>query len=101
MSLNPEYISGAKPAEPTLSAVGIGAVSGAQMIRTLARLGLIQSSAEVEKLAASGLALNQMIVKKLSIYEVDQALAKTDANFQARMAFKAALSQQGLMEHKH
>jgi len=101
MSLNLEYVSAAKSTESKLSAAGIGAVSGNQMIRTLSRLGLIESSSQVEKLVANGLRLDQLITKKFSIYEIDQALARTEATTSARMDFKAALKAQNLIELSH
>lgn len=101
MSLNPEYINAAKPEPKTISAAGIGAVNGALLVRTLSRLGLIKSSDELEKLAASGVRLSEMITRKLSIFDVDQALKKTDATTEAKMTFKSQLKNLGLMETRH
>ena len=42
-----------------------------------------------------------MITRKLSIFDVDQALKKTDATTEAKMTFKSQLKNLGLMETRH
>jgi hypothetical protein len=95
---NPDYITAAKPSAPKQSAAGIGAVTGPALLRTLERLGLVAHSPEFEKLVASGTSVG-VLGPQFSVYQIDQALAQTDATTQARMQFKTILNKMGLIKH--
>jgi hypothetical protein len=80
------------------SALGISAAGRPQdLIKTLGRLGLVPGDLgeSLQKLAAAGGKPGEFY--QVSVYDLDQALAQTEASLEQRMAFKASLHRNGLL----
>jgi len=98
MSLYPETVQAPNPQKKSVP--GIGPVGGTALLRTLERLNLINHSPELHLLCAAGKASPSAIGPAFEIWQVDAALAETDATVSQRMAFKATLEKYGLLKSR-
>jgi hypothetical protein len=97
MSLNPEYISAAKPEKRFVPGIGVTNSEG-RLVEILTRLGLCSSELAVplKQIAANG---NGKVSDhlKVSVDDLDRALNAVHCTIDQRMGFKASLRQAGLL----
>jgi len=96
MSLNPVHITEAAPViTPVPGIQGYNVSNKSGIIRTLARLGFVPDGQQdkIESLAAH----NMDTGIKVDVYALDARLKTTGASISQRLAFKASLSQAGML----